>query len=142
MKLVESNDPILRTICLPVHDIGHDVKQYIPRMKKIMRKNKGVGLSAPQVGVCLRFFITKLDRASLRIVINPSWKPLAEGLFSVEEEGCLSFPGRRVKKKRQKIIDAEWTNAQGRTVRAMLVGFEGIVFQHETDHLNGICIFE
>ena len=142
MKLVESNDPVLRSVCLPVHNIGSDVTHYVTRMKKIMRKNKGVGLSAPQVGILLRFFVTKLDKASLRIVINPTWKPLFEGLDSVEEEGCLSFPGRRVKKKRHVSIDAEWTDAQGRVRGAILVGYEAKVFQHETDHLNGICIFD
>jgi len=142
VKLVESNDPVLREISAPVTSIAQDVKPYVAHMKKIMRKNKGVGLAAPQVGICSRFFITRLDKSSLRTVINPTWNPVFEGLDSIEEEGCLSFPGRRVKKKRHVSIDAEWTDAQGRVRGAILVGYEARVFQHETDHLNGICIFD
>lgn len=139
MKLVKENSPVLRMRTLSLFTSIASVKPYIKDMKRIMKKHKGVGLAAPQVGIEKRFFISDID--GMRVVINP--KILGCGADrTCQREGCLSFPNRFRRVSRANLIDVEWTDIKGRVKKRTLIGLEARVFQHETDHLNGICIFD
>ena len=65
-----------------------------------------------------------------------------EALNNLEEivnmEGCFSVPGKRGLVKRYKFIKAEFSLLDGTTFSLMLSGWPARVFQHETDHTEGI----
>ncbi len=105
----------------------------------------GLGLAAPQVGHRVRMFIMDpryTNRGpTATVCINPaivSRSKLAIG----QSEGCLTRPGEtRVVVRPVKIL-ASWTTLAGKRYQTELYGLPGRVFQHETDHLNGITIFD
>ncbi len=134
--LVSSESPVLRSVAAPVSDIAEQVLPHIEGMKSIMARNEGVGLAAPQVGLSLRFFL--FGKGKVAVVINPLI--LAAHDFRDMEEGCLSFPGQKAIVRRAHKIDVTYQNETGERVEKTLNGLYAVIFQHETDHLNGICI--
>ena len=55
-----------------------------------------------------------------------------------DEEGCLSIPHTYGTVDRAESIVLEGLDKQGRSVRIKAEGLLARIFQHETDHLNGI----
>lgn len=114
-------------------------------MNDIMIKNNGIGLAAPQVGIFKRFFIMKdFQTNSYLLIINPiiTWKSNKLESF---EEGCLTYNTASKKPtifiKRSKSIIASYTYPDGSTVTKNMKRLTAKLFQHESDHLIGITIF-
>jgi peptide deformylase len=130
-------DPILRKKALLVKNIDGKVKKVADRMAESMYANKGIGLAAPQIGMLSQIVVVDLGEG-LRTLINPE---IVEGEGeSVLEEGCLSLPNIEVPVKRKdKVFIRAW-DLDGKGVNLELIGFQGRVYQHEIDHLNGILI--
>ena len=57
---------------------------------------------------------------------------------TLDEEGCLSFPGLFVKVLRPEKVTVRWQNKKGETLMQHLDGMESKCFQHELDHLDGV----
>ena len=131
--------PTLRAVALSVDSIRDDVLPHLREMRQLMRTACGIGLAAPQVGISRRFFITGLRNLALRTVINPTIIR-ASGSSAVAVEGCLSFPGVRKHVLRPASISCTFTDAAGTSHELVLHREDARVFQHELDHLNGICI--
>lgn len=110
----------------------------ISNMKRIMREERGAAIAAPQVGVLKRIFVT--DQGD--VMVNPSWKPSANSSIALLEEGCLSFPGLWIKVQRYTDIDVTYQDINGEGVSDTLNGFAAQVFQHETEHLDGILFID
>lgn len=98
------------------------------------------GLAAPQIGVCLRVFVFRDTSRTdtFKVAINPTITRFDNPLVT-RSEGCLSYPGVDAKVARYKAIKVSYMNEDGVTVKEYLKGFEARVFQHELDHLDGIC---
>jgi peptide deformylase len=60
----------------------------------------------------------------------------------LDQEGCLSYPGLFLTVKRPKSIVAEYQNSQGDIIEARFEGYLAKCFQHELDHLDGICFVD
>jgi peptide deformylase len=119
---------------------GWNLAELAERMKATLIVDKGIGLAAPQVGVGLRLILADLSRegGSLMTVLNPV---LSDGRGStVDEEGCLSVPGLRVKVKRFASVKVSGVDMTGGPVNLEVQGLAARVFQHEADHLDGILI--
>lgn len=111
-----------------------------------MHAAKGLGIAAPQVGISLKICIIEVPEFSPRygkltpfpqsIVINPVITPLTEETEGFWE-GCLSVPGIRGFVKRPRKINVSYYNDLGENKEILIEGFGAVVFQHETDHLNG-----
>ena len=54
------------------------------------------------------------------------------------QEGCLSFPDLWLQVLRPDNVTVEYVNTIGKKVTEKLEGMVSRIFQHETDHLNGI----
>lgn len=116
------------------------------------KKQYGVGLAAPQVGVSVALSIIGIKLTPTRpeletfeqIIINPSYEGIGHrtGMW----EGCQSCGrGKNLlygKALRYKKIVATWLDETGVFHKEMLGGFVAHVFQHETDHLNGILFVD
>lgn len=127
----------LRRKCEKVLDFS-EIPPIISNMIALMKKHRGAAIAAPQVGVLKRFFITDQHE----VVINPSWSPSKNSSEVVVEEGCLSFPGIWVDVKRFDSVDVQYQDVDERWVEKTLKGFDAQVFQHETDHLNGVLFID
>ena len=111
------------------------------RLRSMMTRYKGLGLSAIQIGIPLRVFTLQLNDGKIETFINPKiTKQYEEKTFV--DEGCLSFPNRSVNTTRSNFVHIEYLNAVGASRQAVLQGLEAVVFQHELDHLNGIVMFD
>ena len=137
IKLLEEGNEQLRKVCEPYNfDTDGDPTELVRAMTKVMFENNGIGLAAPQVGIQKRLFIMGNDQ-KLFVCINPE-------IVSVDGterdvEGCLSFPNLWMRVKRHKTINVKYQMLNGQITEATLEGLAGRVFQHELDHLDGIC---
>ncbi len=138
-EIVIYGDEVLREMCTPVEEITPELKEFIGEMFKTLRRVKGVGLSAPQVGVTKRFFILDLSSSSFElddlVMINPE-------IISMEgeqcgEEGCLSFPGLYLEITRANKVVCRYFDLDGNENEVEAEGLFARAIQHETDHLNG-----
>jgi len=99
----------------------------------------GIGLAAPQVGVSKRIFIMG-NEEKLIVCINPE---IVSGTGEIKDtEGCLSFPGLWLHVKRYEKVIAKYQTMNGETTQEEFDGLMARVFQHELDHLNGVCFVE
>lgn len=114
---------MLQTVCRSVYEITRD---QIEQMFVLMRKHRGIGLAAPQVGIDARVFVTDWNQVFLNpIIVKRSV------YLRVHVEGCLSLTTRH------KVPRYEWVElATGEVFR----GLKAQVIQHELNHLNGILI--
>lgn len=152
MKLVLSPDPVLRQICDEV-DVGdsaelHAVEKQAATMLKIMYKNHGCGLAAPQVGIAQRFFVVDVEwdgeNAKTKnpiVLINP--RIVEKHGDPIEaSEGCLSLPGVLIPVMRQENVMLQGYDTDGELIEVEAHEFDARCFQHENDHLDGITLFE
>lgn len=114
-------------------------------MIDFMIKNHGIGLAANQIGLTKRVFVM----GSYNIPGFP--KPFA--LFNpliieksqemvLDQEGCLSYPGLYLKIKRPSWVVAAYQDSSGTVKEVKIDGYLSKCFQHELDHLNGICFVD
>lgn len=103
----------------------------------------GAGLAAPQIGINHPIFIYTPDRTTvnLRVVINPSYRPIGETQVW-GEEACFSVPLHMTTLPRYEKIKVSYTDLEGNPVEEVLDGFAAKVFQHEMDHLQGILTID
>lgn len=137
MKLVKENDTVLRKVCEHWDfTVDGDPMTVVEEMTKVMFTEGGVGLSAPQIGINKRIFI--MGNSDLLVAcINPEIIS-SEGNIK-ELEGCLSFPNLWLHVNRAKKILVKYYQVDNTVKEAELSGLMGRVYQHELDHLNGIC---
>lgn len=137
IKLVTENDIVLRQVATSWNfDVDGDPTDLIKQMSKVMIENNGIGLAAPQVGVSKRIFVMG-NEAKLYACINPE---VIEGNGQVmDKEGCLSFPDLWLSVKRHETIKVKYFNVLGEEIVTEFSGLIARVFQHERDHLDGIC---
>lgn len=137
IRLVKEDDPILRKVAEPWDfTVDGDPTTLIKNMSKLMFTHNGIGLAAPQCGLSKRIFIMG-NSDKLYACINP--EIISGENKVVGTEGCLSFPNLWLKVKRNDIINVKYQNALGEMIETRFTGIIARVFQHERDHLDGIC---
>ena len=105
----------------------------------------GVGIAAPQVGICRRIAaVQRFDKEGEPFEVYPNIRVTAtRGETQPGPEGCLSIPGRRGNVLRYRDIDISYTSvATGRDTTERVQGFTAVIFQHETDHLDGVLYID
>ena len=101
----------------------------------------GVGIAGPQVGISRRVVaVQRFDKEGEPFEVYPNIRITAvRGPLELGAEGCLSVPGKRGEVPRYRDIDIRYTlPASGRDTTERVEGFTAVIFQHETDHLDGI----
>ena len=160
VTIVQKDDPVLRGIAqtVPKELFG------TPKLKKILRdmstalasQNDGVAIAAPQIGVPLRIFLVSgkiiellyPDKASSTtktpkdiVFINPKIVRLSKNR-EVVEEGCLSVRYLYGTIERAKKARVRAQDEKGVTFELGGSGLLAQIFQHETDHLDGILFID
>ena len=143
LEIVTHPDPSLRSPAEPLEKVDDTVRAVASRMFELMADAEGIGLAAPQVGLPWRLFVTRdPDGESSGVTwINPVLETIDSSL-EVDEEGCLSLPGILVNVNRATGIRIRGLDLQGEPIEAESNERMARVWQHETDHLNGILIID
>ena len=89
-RILTDKDEILHKVCKPVEKFDEKLAQLLDDMHETLNKAEGVGLAAPQIGICRRIFIMHLGENDIVEAINPEIIN-KEGKQRVQE-GCLSCP--------------------------------------------------
>lgn len=155
-NITRFGNPILRQHArrLTKAEIKDDVThELITRLKCINQHKKyGVGLAAPQIGIDAAISIIDIKPTPTRpdlerfetVIINPSY--IGVGRRRGMWEGCQSSGAGKntlyAKALRYRTINAIWTDENGRLHEEELTGFVAHVFQHETDHLDGVLFVD
>ena len=117
-----------------------EIIELLARMRRVMRKANGIGLSANQIGLDLKMFVAEIPDTQggtkFYAVFNPKIEKIG-GESAVFEEGCLSVPGKWGDVLRAATITVAGFDKNGKPAKIKAWGLLARVFQHEIDHLNG-----
>ena len=161
VKIIQEGHPTLRQIAKPVahKDIGSKkLDKILADMKKALHgESDGVAIAAPQIGVSLRIFIVSqkvfneeilTDKELVRkyklkdvVFINPEFIKISKDK-KLMSEGCLSVRPLygKVRRSTKATVKALDENGQEFTIDGS--GLLAHIFQHETDHLNGVLFID
>ena len=143
LRIVHYPDPVLRQKAQDVPEVTDEVRAVAAKMIELMHEARGVGLAAPQVGLPWRMFVA-----------NPTGEPEDNGVFinpqlvdpgrdtDAREEGCLSLPNVRGDITRPTTITLRALDEGGQPVELTGSDLPARVWQHETDHLDGVLIID
>lgn len=126
-------------------DVDLNAKELESQMIRFMIENKGIGLAANQINITKKMFVM----GSYNIsgfpepfgIFNPKILESSKNLI-IDQEGCLSYPGLYLSVKRPDWIIAEYQDSDGKIIEAKFDGYLSKCFQHELDHINGICFVD
>lgn len=139
LSLVGENDSILRckTPDFDFENPDVDPIKFASQLVETCKSNKGFGLAAPQVGISTRVFVMGNGEEYVAM-FNPSILEQSEE-HSIISEGCLSFPMLVLKISRPKRIRVQYYDYDGIRHESQFDGLTSHIFQHELDHLDGLC---
>ena len=142
LKVRLYGDPVLLQVAEDVDRFDQEIKDLAEDMIETARRDEGVGLAAPQVGVLRRLIVINapIDGETFGVYVNPII--LEETGRISEEEGCLSLPDVRSKVERAERLKVRAFDTDGRRIELDVNGLQARVFQHEIDHLDGILFIQ
>lgn len=164
-KILQKKEGILRQITkeIPIHDIKKTKTQKVLKeMSAALRsQDDGVAIAAPQIGHLLSIFIIsgkifhkdfmkkgeefkkipKIEIPKDVVFINPKISKLSREKEWVPE-GCLSVRWLYGKTFRSKKATIMAHDENGKKFTRGASGLLAQIFQHETDHLNGILFID
>lgn len=161
VKIVQNGDKVLREKAkeVPVADIlSKKIQGVIKDMKIALNtQNDGVAIAAPQIGESLRIFIVsgrafdiekgvydekdKKPKSADLVCINPVITKLSKDKGDMDE-GCLSVRYLYGKVKRSKKATITAHDEKGKKFTRGASGLLAQIFQHETDHLEGVLFID
>ena len=133
-------DPVLREPSKPVRGFDRALRRLVEEMTETMYAANGVGLAGPQVGLSYRLFTYDDGETGPSFLANPELTVL-EGEM-VHDEGCLSIPGPYHPTSRGEVVRIVGQGLEGERVELEAGGLLARIFQHETDHLNGVLYID
>jgi peptide deformylase len=139
LPIRQYGDPVLTLATTEVDEIDSKIKALADTMIETMYQAPGVGLAANQVGIGKRLFVYDKGDGPV-VVVNPVILESA-GEWTYDE-GCLSVPGMSWEIVRANEVHLVGRDLDGNEVSYEANEFEGRIFQHEMDHLNGVLLVE
>lgn len=132
-------DPVLTAITTEIEDVDEKIKALAYSMIETMNQAPGVGLAANQIGVQKRLFVYDKGDGP-RVVVNPVIvETSGEWLYL---EGCLSVPELSWEIVRANAVHLKGYDLDGNELNIEAEEYEGRIFQHEVDHLNGVLLID
>lgn len=154
--IVQKGNPILgkRAADVALSDISSKkIKKVIADMKEALAgEADGAAIAAPQIGVSLRIFVVsgrilrKTDDEDEETppdvtFINPIITKISKSK-KLMDEGCLSVRGQYGMIERSTKATVQAYDEWGKSFMRGGSGLLAQVFQHETDHLDGVLFVE
>ena len=135
----------LRQACAPLTRADIATPQFETLKQRMLLtvtdpQNEGVGIAAPQVGIGRRMVaVQRMDKEGtpFEFYVNPTLVHLSDEKRT-GREGCLSVPGWNGKVERSAWVVLQHNDPQTFELKTDTIrGFTAVIFQHETDHLDG-----
>lgn len=156
---------------VPLESIGgKELNKVLDEMKEALEsQDDGVAIAAPQIGYALRIFVVSkrveaimneekkiafansetgetkdeenLDEGEDMVFINPVIKKISKERRFVDE-GCLSVRYLYGKVSRATKVKIEAYDENGKKFERGGTGLLAQIFQHETDHLDGVLFID
>ena len=159
--IVQKDNRVLRQIVheVPIGAIASPkIKKVIQKMREALHSQyDGVAIAAPQIGESWRIFVVSGRVFDVKFVksgevaekqndedvvfINPKFKKLSKKK-SYMAEGCLSVRWLYGKVQRSNNATIEAYDQNGKKFARGAGGLLAQMFQHETDHLNGVLFID
>jgi peptide deformylase len=168
-KILQKDAPVLRKVAeeVPLESIGgKELNKVLHEMKEALEsQDDGVAIAAPQIGYPLRIFVVskrveaimneekeiafansetsteEKDEGEDMVFINPVIKKISKERRFVDE-GCLSVRYLYGKVSRATKVKIEAYDENGKKFERGGTGLLAQIFQHETDHLDGILFID
>jgi peptide deformylase len=136
-------DPILRRVADPIEHFDDALASLVQSMIARMKKSRGVGLAAPQIGLRQRVLVLNPtgDEGDDLALVNPTIVSRGGKRVSYDE-GCLSFPGIFAEIVRPERCTVQAFDPRGNPFERELDGFPSRIVQHEFDHLEGVLLVD
>ena len=134
----------LQTLCEEVKTVKEGEEIGAQLLTELTKSETGIGLAANQIGINKRVCVINVKEPL--VLINPRIVERSEKEF-IFPEGCLSFPNKHVRTKRNVSVVVETDNHDGKLSFSaenenINDAFECACVQHEIDHLDGITMFD
>ena len=140
-------DPVLREKGKPIDVFDDELREFADAMIETMRRDRGIGLAAPQVGESVRLIVALEmddaddDDAPAVVLVNPKVVEKSKETWSFEE-GCLSIPGITASVMRSQEVEIEYQDLDGNKQTIRNNKLLGRILQHEIDHINGVLFID
>ena len=134
-----STDEVLRKTCKPIKEITPNLLTLLDDMADTMYEANGVGLAAPQVGILKRAVVIDIGEGLVEL-LNPVI--LETSGSQIDEEGCLSLPGKSAPVERPYYVKAKAMDREG---NEFIIEGEELMARalcREIDHLDGILYID
>ncbi len=138
-NIIKLGDEALRKKSKPVTEFDPRLGFLLDDMSETLKKEKGVGLAAPQVGVLKRVIVI-CDGEKYIEFVNPI--VVKEGGVQHNIEGCLSIPGKYGITNRPKKVTVKACDRFGYEFKYTGIDLLARCLCHEIDHLNGILFID
>lgn len=147
MPVIIYGSPVLRKKTFDI-DAEDDFTEMAANMLETLKKARGIGLAAPQVGVLKSMFVidtsswsnenlNTVEKAFINpVILNHSDKK------TYYNEGCLSIPGIFEDVNRPEHVEVRYRDLNFDWQEEVLTGIVARVFQHEYDHLEGVLFID
>jgi len=141
-------DEVLKQVSEEVTDFNSHLHELADELSKTLKRKRGLGLAAPQIGILKRIFIISMTEAPEErkhlpqplFLINP--RIVESTGTDLGEEGCLSFPGLHIDLERAAKVRVEYQDLEGKSKSLEACGIVARAVQHELDHLDGILLLD
>jgi peptide deformylase len=149
LPVIKYGSPILRKFSYDIHE--EDLPEQVSKnMFDTLKKDGGIGLAGPQIGLLKKIFI--MDTTLLleddpllqkveQVFANPKILEVSDDQV-IYNEGCLSIPGIYKDLYRPAKIRVRYQDLSFNTIEEELEGMPARIFQHEYDHLEGILFID
>ncbi len=161
VEIIQQENKILRKLSksIPMNEIKNDkTRKVLAEMKDALDSQEdGVAIAAPQIGISLQVFLVSKrafevqsketdseyenDSKNEYVFINPEIIKISKKKVWLEE-GCLSVRWLYGDVKRSTNVTIRAYNEKGEKFTRGAGGLLAQIFQHETDHLNGILFID
>ena len=138
-EIRQFGDPVLKTRAREVTEWDDSLRQLVGRMLETLRAGEGrMAIAANQVGVLKRVFVGQADE-KVFVLVNSVLEEKSEETETAIK-GCLSIPGVEVERHAGVVVSGR--DGEGQPVRYEVEGEVARMMQHETDHLDGVLMFD
>ncbi len=138
-KIVLEGEPVLRKISKPVKAFDEKLWSLLDDMRDTMRRENGVGIASPQVGILRRCFIVEINGMYIECV-NPEIINTSGEVIDIE--GCLSIPHKTGRVKRPEAVTIKAYDRYGNEFVLTAHDYTARALCHEYDHLNGVLYID
>jgi peptide deformylase len=162
INIVQKGEAVLRQVAdkVPLEEIkSKKIQKILKDMSSaLLTQDDGVAIAAPQIGIPLQIFVVSKkveiilkgleeapeeEKAKIKdsVYINPEISKLSRKK-QIMDEGCLSVRPLFGKVQRSEKATITAYNENGEKFTKGGSGLLAQIFQHETDHLNGILFID